>query len=238
MISYPYARPICAADCVVFGWSGDLRVLLMKRTTAPFENAWALPGRFIREGQESPIEAAATALKEKVGVTIADMFVVGVYGDPKRDPRGHTISIAFGSLVVSNENLPTPGGNASQAEWFALDSLPDLAFDHRQIIESARVVLAERLRSTPDAMTVMPERFSVPDFKALMSAVTGTTIDVRNFAANFNRLVKVGVFKAAGRETNVAHRPARLFKYDADACKRFVDAGGRFSIVTPTVLRK
>lgn len=210
----------------------------MKRNTPPFENAWALPGRFVREGTESPQTAARTALREKTGLELRDLFNVGVYGDPTRDPRGHTISMAFGSLVVAKNNLPTPGGNATEAQWFPVSDLPQLAFDHAQIVSDARVILAERLRSTPAAMAVMPPQFSVPDLRNLFAAISSAEIDIRNFAANFTRLVEAGVFQPCGREQNVSHRPAKLFRYQAEACEKFIAEGGRFAMSTPLAAKR
>lgn len=238
--TYEYPRPACTADCVIFGWNGELQVLLMERRDAPFAGMLSLPGSFVRDGKESPMMAAVRAARDKTGIVVKDVFPTGYYGDPDRDPRGHTISGAFAAFIYFDGTaLPTPGGNATAAMWVPVNKLSKMSigFDHKKIIFDARAVLAERLRSTPDALTVLPSKFRIADLRNVFAGVIGEEVDVRNFASNFKRLVKAGVFSPAGIEKNVSHRPAELFKYDMPACKRFLKAGGRFAIASPAAVQ-
>jgi len=237
--SYKHKRPACAADCAIFGWDGELKIILIERDDPPFSGMLSLPGSFIRCDAESPQMTATRAVKEKTGVEIRDLFVVGYYGNPTRDPRGHTISVAYGALVCTPDALPAPGRNARSAKWHPVSSIGTfpMAFDHLQIIQEARAVLAERMHSTPAALNVLPQKFRISDLRDLFAGVTGAHIDPRNFAANFKRLVAAGVFVQSGLEKNVPHRPGALYSYDPIVCQSFLDGGGRFSLGVPAVIR-
>ena len=142
MPSYDYPRPALTVDLVVIaGRPDDRRVLLVRRAAAPFKNRWALPGGFVDE--DEPLEhAARRELAEETGLTIeAPLTQTGAFGDPGRDPRGWTVSVAFG--VVLSEALPAVRGDddAAEAAWHRLAALPALAFDHDGVLAVARARL-------------------------------------------------------------------------------------------------
>ena len=124
-------------DIVLFNRAAEaLEVLLIKRAREPFKGRWALPGGFVDE-DESLEAAAARELKEETGLYGISLEQVGAFGDPGRDPRGHTVSIAFASLL---ENRPEAKADddAEDARWHSVARLPKLAFDHKKIIRLAR----------------------------------------------------------------------------------------------------
>ena len=124
-------------DSVVFAnFNDEFQVLLIKRKKDPYGEQWALPGGFINE-KENLETAAKRELKEETGLEIETMEQVRAFGAPGRDPRGRTISIAFVSRIFEERELK-PGDDASEAIWVRVDDLPDLAFDHAEIIEAAR----------------------------------------------------------------------------------------------------
>lgn len=120
--TYPYPRPAVACDVVAFTMRGnDLRVLLIQRKDAPFKGLWALPGGFVNENE--PLErAAARELNEETGMSGVRLEQLGAFGDPGRDPRGHTISIVYMTLLLTEGNV-TAGDDASAAEWHPFRSL-------------------------------------------------------------------------------------------------------------------
>jgi 8-oxo-dGTP diphosphatase len=130
---YDYPRPSVTVDIVLFNRN---EVLLIKRARAPFKGQWALPGGFVDEG-ESLEAAAARELKEETGLYGIGLEQIGAFGDPGRDPRGHTISIAFAALL---ENRPEAkaADDAEDARWHRVARPPKLAFDHKKIIRLAR----------------------------------------------------------------------------------------------------
>ena len=124
-------------DAVIFkDLNSSAKILLIKRKKDPFKNSWALPGGFLEETEELE-EGAKRELLEETGLEIEDLKQLKTYGDIYRDPRGRTISIAFIG-VVNKEVKIKAGDDAKEANWFDLDELPDLAFDHSKIIEDAK----------------------------------------------------------------------------------------------------
>lgn len=138
------ARPWVTVDVVVVARiHGRLSVLLVKRRNPPFEGCWAIPGGFVEP--DEPLEAAARReLREETGATPVRLEQLYTFGDPGRDPRGWTISVAYLAVLSEDEVLawrPQAGSDADEVGWFDLNELPALAFDHGEILTYARRVL-------------------------------------------------------------------------------------------------
>jgi 8-oxo-dGTP diphosphatase len=125
--------PLLAADCVVIDARG--RVLLIRRKHPPFKGYYALPGGFVDIG-ETVEDACRRELAEETGLRARRLHLVGVYSDPKRDPRGHTCSAVF--LAKAARGAPKAGDDAAAVEWVADWRKVDLAFDHASILADAR----------------------------------------------------------------------------------------------------
>jgi 8-oxo-dGTP diphosphatase len=129
--------PLLTTDCVICDRKG--RVLLIRRKGEPFKGAFALPGGFVEIGET--VEAACRReVREEAGVRVGELRLVGVYSDPGRDPRGHTVSVAF---LASLPDTPDPkaGSDAAAAEWIKDWRRVDLAFDHAKIIGDAEKIM-------------------------------------------------------------------------------------------------
>jgi 8-oxo-dGTP diphosphatase len=126
-----YQNPRLTADGILIH---EQEILLVKRKNDPFKGVWALPGGFIEYG-ETTESAVIREVLEETGIRAQIRSLAGVYSDPKRDPRGHTITIAY-LLDVIDGDLQS-GDDAAEVKFFALSSLPKLAFDHKQIISDA-----------------------------------------------------------------------------------------------------
>lgn len=124
-------------DCVIFFNNGNTqKVLLVQRNSDPFKGHWALPGGFLEE--EETLEAGAKReLEEETGLKIKELKQLRAFGTPGRDPRGRTISIAFFGETASEEKVEG-ADDAADSRWFDLNDLPDLAFDHSEILQEAR----------------------------------------------------------------------------------------------------
>ena len=132
---YKYPRPAVTAYCIVFSRYPKPQVLLIRRGNEPFKGEWAFPGGFLNM-DETVQECARRELEEETGLVVQDIHLVGVYSRPGRDPRGHTVTPAF--LSIMDYPLDVCGGDdAAQAQWFPLNQLPVLAFDHGEIISDA-----------------------------------------------------------------------------------------------------
>ena len=134
---YDYPRPSVTVDIVLFcRKTGRAEVLLIKRARPPFKGYWALPGGFVAE-DESLEAAAARELKEETGLSGVQLQQVGAFGDPGRDPRGHTVSIVFAALLESRAEAKADD-DAEDAQWHSVARPPRLAFDHKKILRIAR----------------------------------------------------------------------------------------------------
>lgn len=124
-------------DSVIFFRKADKdKVLLVKRGNDPFQGKWALPGGFLKD-EEPLVKGAARELQEETGLKMDKLQQLKAFGGPGRDPRGRIISIAFFGEVTSEEKVKG-ADDAAEADWFDLDNLPELAFDHSEIVEYAR----------------------------------------------------------------------------------------------------
>jgi 8-oxo-dGTP diphosphatase len=138
-----YPRPMLTADVVVLvGASEDARVLLIQRGNPPFAGSWALPGGFVEQG-EQVAEAAPRELAEETGLRVdaGALELLGVYDTPGRDPRGWTVSVVY-IARVPGESAVAGADDASDARWFAVEELPELAFDHALILADARAFVS------------------------------------------------------------------------------------------------
>jgi 8-oxo-dGTP diphosphatase len=135
---YDHPRPAVTVDLVTIARDGaSRRVLLVRRKKEPFAGKWALPGGFL-DINEPIEEAARRELKEETGVEPAGpLAFVGVYGDPGRDPRGRTISIAYRAVIIGPPPNATGADDAEEAAWFDPEGLRGLAFDHDLILADA-----------------------------------------------------------------------------------------------------
>jgi 8-oxo-dGTP diphosphatase len=141
--TYPYPRPSLTVDIVLVTREAKRRVLFIQRKADPFKGKWALPGGFVDEN-ERLIDAARRELREETGVKQADLEQLHTFGDPGRDPRGWTVSVAFLALVTADQLKPVAADDAAAVNWFPLDKLPPLAFDHADILARVRARLIDR----------------------------------------------------------------------------------------------
>ncbi|HOV32122.1 MAG TPA: NUDIX hydrolase [Candidatus Hydrogenedens sp.] len=134
---YEYPRPAVTVDAVVFRRNGnDWEALLIKRFNAPFEGYWALPGGFVEE-EETLERAVERELFEETLLSGVRLCQLKAFSNPHRDPRGRTITVAFVGILEKPEANIQANDDAREVKWFSLDGLPELAFDHSEIIDYA-----------------------------------------------------------------------------------------------------
>jgi len=139
---YDYPRAALTVDCVVFGRDGDtLKVLLIRRVSAPYADCWALPGGFV-EMDETLEQAALRELEEETGLQLTHAEQLRAFDGVNRDPRERVISVAHMAVVNVADHAPKGSDDASEAAWFDLNGLPPLAFDHDEVLAFARARLS------------------------------------------------------------------------------------------------
>lgn len=176
---YKYPHPSVTTDCVIFGFDGvRLKVLLVERGVEPYKGRWALPGGFLRM-DESAEQGALRELQEETGLKHAYIKQFHTYTDPHRDPRERVITIAYYALVRLQE--VTGGDDAARAEWFALEEVPSLAFDHDQILRQATSELRRQIHFEPIGFELLPEKFTIKELQGLYEAILEVKFDRRNF---------------------------------------------------------
>lgn len=167
MASQGHSHPALTADVVLFA-SGpdDLEVLLIQRDAPPFQDAWAFPGGFVDIG-ESLEEAARRELAEETSIRGVPLDQLGAFGDPERDPRGHVVTVAFLGLIPSEViHPPEAGSDAAQAQWWSVDNLPRLAFDHARILTCALQQLRQELAWSLEEAGLLLDTFTLAELRA------------------------------------------------------------------------
>ena len=138
--TYHYPRPAVAVDLAIVSRASPRRVLLIRRKNEPYRGCWALPGGFI-EMEETLEESARRELLEETGIVAGKLTVLGVYGDPGRDPRGRVITVTYLAEVDPAKVRPIAADDAAEVGWFSLRKPPKLAFDHAKMLSDARKLL-------------------------------------------------------------------------------------------------
>ena len=137
--TYKYPRPAVTADCVVITKEEQPKVLLIQRGINPYKGSWAFPGGFMNMN-ETTEQCAIRELEEETGLKVAVIHQIGAYSKVDRDPRGRTITVAY--LTIIDRPIAVTGqDDAANAEWFPLSKLPELAFDHADIMRDVLEVL-------------------------------------------------------------------------------------------------
>ncbi len=226
--TYEYPRPAVAVDCVVFGFDdGELKVLLIRRGLDPFRGRWALPGGFVRVG-ETLDAAARRELAEEAGLSDVYLEQLYTFGDVGRDPRERVVSVAYYALVALARHRPTAATDAAAAAWFAVADLPPLAFDHAAIVAAAVARLRGKVRYQPVGFELLPERFTLSQLQHLYEAVLERPLDKRNFRKKL--LAMDVVIETDEVQQDVAHRAARLYRFDEAKYRRLAKRGFNFEL--------
>jgi 8-oxo-dGTP diphosphatase len=217
-----------SVDCVVFGFDdSQLKVLLIKRGADPYLGFHALPGDLVYP-DENLDGAAGRVLKELTGLEDVYLEQVNTFGAVDRHPLGRVITIAYFSLLKTSDYKVDPSSWAADANWFALDHLPQLAFDHRKILESCRTRLQENVRRQPIGFELLPKKFTLREMQDLYESLLGKELDTRNFRKKVLAMDLLTELKE--RQEGVAHRPAKLYKFEKRMYKKLKTKGFNFDM--------
>ncbi len=179
--SYQYPHFAVTTDAVVFGFDGKtLHTLLIERGIEPFKGSWALPGGFLNPG-ETVEECCRRELHEETNVDGIYLEEFQVFSAINRDPRERVITIAFFALVKKEDYHLIASDDAQNAQWFKIDELPPLAFDHQEIINASIKHIQEIIQVRPIIFELLDEKFSIDELQRLYEIISGEKYDRRNF---------------------------------------------------------
>jgi 8-oxo-dGTP diphosphatase len=213
MAATRYRYPAISVDVVIFTLrEDDLQVLLVQRKHPPFAGRWAIPGGFV-EINESLEAAARRELKEETGIHDVYLEQLYTFGEPKRDPRGRVVTVAYLALVPAPLAVEA-GDDASDARWWSAYKLPLLAFDHAKILRYGLQRLRYKLEYTAAGFQLLPPSFTLTEIQKAYEIVLGEPLDKRNFR---RRIAEANVLEETGALTMSRGRPAKLYRFRDDA---------------------
>jgi len=210
MYNYEFPHPAVTTDIVIFSIRDvALKVLLIKRAGKPYKGKWALPGGFVREDEDLD-SSALRELEEETGVHAVYLEQLYTFGKPRRDPRERVITVAYYALIASDQLSLCAATDAEAVGWFGLDEMPDLAFDHEEIIAMAHDRLSAKLDYSTIAFQFMAETFTLSELQSVYEIILGEAIDKRNFRKWILALEQIEETGELRREGS--HRPAMLYR--------------------------
>lgn len=226
--TYDHPRAALTVDCAVFGLDDDgLKVLLIQRGIEPFAGRWALPGGFVHL-DETLEQAALRELREETGLERVFLEQLYTFGDPGRDPRERVVTVAYYALVRLGDHTVQAATDARSVAWFATDDLPALAFDHDAILAAALKRLQAKVRYQPIGFELLPPKFSLTQLQRLYETVLERPLDKRNFR---KKALALGILQELDEvEQDVAHRAARLYRFDEAAYRQKLADGFNFEL--------
>lgn len=204
-------------DCIIFGFkNGKLSLLLLKRNFEPAKGQWSLMGGFVQK-DESADDAAKRVLRDLTGLDDIYMEQVGAFGEIERDPGERVISIAYYALM-NIDNYDKELVQSHNAFWADINQLPELIFDHREMVDKARNLMKQKASSKPIGFNLLPELFTLTQLQTLYEAIYGEMMDKRNFR---KRVAEMEFIEQTDEiDKTGSKRGARLYKMNNDVYRK------------------
>jgi 8-oxo-dGTP diphosphatase len=204
-------KMLLAVDCIIFGFDGEnLKILLIKRGFEPEKDKWSLMGGFIKT-DESLDEAANKILLQLTGLEGVYLEQLYAFGHPSRDPDERIVSVAYFALIDIHK-YETQLSDRYHAEWFLVNEMPTLVFDHGQMVEIAKQKIRYKAALHPLLFELLPRKFTIPQLQSLYEGVYNTKIDNRNF---IRKLTSTGLLiKLEEKDKSNSKKGAFYFKLD------------------------
>ena len=223
-----YFKSAFSVDNVIFGFDeGDLKVLVIKRKKSPFLNKWALPGDLVFPNEDLDT-ACQRVLEERTGLKNVYLEQVKAFGAVTRHPMGRVITIAYYSLVKINNFPIVKKAPEEEVEWIPVRFLDDMAFDHNEILDACLGRLKESVRSRPIGFELLPREFTLTELQHLYESILETELDKRNFR---KKILSMNLIIDLNRmQEGVAHRPAKLYRFDRNKYDEFIADGFSFEL--------
>ncbi|MDB4324007.1 NUDIX hydrolase [Crocinitomicaceae bacterium] len=207
-------------DCVIFGYKeGKIYALLIKRAMEPYIGEWAIPGDLVYPDEDLP-DAASRILTELTKVEGLLLHQGQTFGKPDRHPQGRVITNAYFALVRIDDINAVADSWAEEIQWVPIRELPQLAFDHNEILESTFEQLGQKMKREPICFDLLPVKFTLNEMQQLYEYAFKADLD----KANFRKKIKpIPLISLREKQTNVKHRPANLFKFDVKGYTELVE---------------
>jgi len=207
-----YVPPILTTDSVIMQLiDNELFVLLIERSNEPFMGMYALPGGYNASG-ETTRDAMGKILRTKAGVNVGSLKIVEqlyTFDTVARDPRGHAVSVVY--MGLGKDIAPKISNITQKPQFFGINSLPKMAYDHDKIIKYALERLQSKITYTNAVFALLDPMFTLSQLQAAYEAIFGRLLDKRNFRKKFLKLGLIAETKEFHKDG--AHRPARLFRF-------------------------
>ena len=202
-------------DCLIFTFhDGKLKVLLNERNEYPYRDWWAMPGYFVDKHEEME-DAIKRIAYEHTGLKNIYLEQLVAMAGLKRHPEGRILTVAYMALVKYDEvkNKIKPITNyMRQAKWFDVNDVPELAFDHNEILKLGLEKLKNTINFSMAPFELLPEKFTLTQLQQLYESIIGESLDKRNFR---KKMTNLGYLKELEEfQTGVSYRAARLYKLD------------------------
>lgn len=220
-------KALLAVDCIIFGFDDDeLKLLLIKRNFQPEKGRWSLMGGFLGE-RETLDEAANRVLYNLTGLREVYMEQLNTFSDLNRDPVERTISVAYYALIkIQDHDEELMKQNS--AKWFGLSEIPDLIFDHNEMVAKAISDLRHKTSVQPVGFELLPEKFTMRQLQKLYEAILDQELDKRNFAKKINQLDIL--VKLDEKDMNSSRKGSFLYKFDQYKYRSKVSEGFIFKL--------
>jgi 8-oxo-dGTP diphosphatase len=223
---------LVALDSIIFGFDGDeLKLLLVNRGVAAEKDTWSLMGGWLQP-KETLQQAADRILFELTGLTDVYLEQLGTFGDPNRDPVERTVAIAYFALI----NVPDYDARISHsfdAQWFSMKELPDMLFDHTEMVNMAIERLRYKAAFHPIGFELLPEKFTIPQLQNLYEAIYGTGMDKRNFSRKI--MSTKLLIKLKEKQKGGSKKGAYLYQIDMNRYKSMMNSFLNF-VTNPEVM--
>lgn len=215
-------------DCLIFGFKkNELDILLVQHGEGISKGKWALPGGWIRYN-ESTDDAAARLLSDLTGVSNIYLEQLRSFGHVDRYPSKRVITIAYYALVKPENYTLHPGFTATDAQWFKISEVPELPYDHADILENGLKYLKHKVRHEPIGFNLLPKKFTLLQLQELYEAILEKKLDKPNFR---RKLMKMNLLDPCKeKQTDVSHRAANLYRFDKKIYDKLTEKGFAFEL--------
>ncbi len=218
-----------AVDSIIFGFDesqGELKLLLLNRNFEPAKGGWSLMGGFVTKN-ESLDNAAKRIVKLLTGLEDVYMEQLYTFGDLCRDPGGRIISTAYFSLIRIKEQDKTLAEEYG-AVWIPISEIPELIFDHQEMVNKALRKLRIRARTQPIGFELLPEKFTIPQLQALYEAIYQVPFDKRNFRRKL--LTMKLLVKFDEKEKKSSKKGAFYYSFNQEKYNELLKTGFNFEL--------